>query len=78
VWPPCLACGPEGGHSQVEVVLEQLVQEAGEAADGASGSGSCSGGLVDGCVGVRVVAVLAGSAVADVQVALPVEDLRIR
>lgn len=79
VWPPCLACGPQWGHSQVEVVLEQVGQEGGLGAGGAQGGpGRCRKGLVDGCVGVRVVAVVAGSAVADVEVALPLEDLRLR
>jgi hypothetical protein len=79
VWPPCLACGPRGGNSQVEVVLEQVGQEGGLGAGAAQGgTGRCQGGLVDGCVGVRVVAVVASSAVADVEVALPLEDLRLR
>ncbi len=62
VWPPCLVCGPPGGQAHVEVVLEPRA----------------AGRLAAGAVGVRLVAVQGGAAVADVQAALPAADMRVR
>jgi hypothetical protein len=81
VWPPCLVCGPPGGKAQVEVVLEpkpgaSLAAAAAAAAGG--GAPPAAGRLAEGAVGVRLVVVQGGAAVADVQAALPWGDLRVR
>jgi hypothetical protein len=79
IWPPCLACGLPGGQAQLEVVLEL---KAGPPLAGGGGGipprAGAVGQLPEGRLGVRLVVVQAGAAVADVQVALPAEDLRVR